>query len=79
MRDRKTKEPAAEESKRMLDYCVREGLLFDRGGYLYNRFQLIAPLTIEHEQIDRAIEILDGAMTEAEEAAGIERPASIAV
>lgn len=79
VRDRKTKEPAADESKQMLDYCVREGLLFERGGYLYNRFQLIAPLTIEHEQIDRAIEILDGAMTEAEKTAGIQRPTSVAV
>jgi 4-aminobutyrate aminotransferase-like enzyme len=79
VRDRKTKEPAADESKQMLDYCVREGLLFERGGYLYNRFQLIAPLTIEHDQIDRAVEILDGAMTEAERSAGIRRPTSVAV
>jgi 4-aminobutyrate aminotransferase-like enzyme len=79
VRDRATKEPAADESKQMLDHCVREGLLFERGGYLYNRFQLIAPLTIERAQIDRAIEILDGAMTEAECAAGIERPRTVAV
>ncbi len=77
--DRKTKQPAAQESKLMLDHCVREGLLFERGGYLYNRFQLIPPLTIEQEQIDRAIEILDGAMTEAERLAGIERARPIAV
>lgn len=75
--DRATKEPAAQESKLMLDYCVENGLLFERGGYLYNRFQLIPPLTIERGEIDRAVEILDGAMTVAEKAAGIER--SIAV
>lgn len=79
VRDRTTKEPAAAESKQMLDYCVREGLLFERGGYLYNRFQLIPPLTIERSQIDRAIEILDGAMTEAEREAGIERPRPVSV
>jgi 4-aminobutyrate aminotransferase-like enzyme len=79
VRDRKTKEPAADESKLMLDYCVREGLLFERGGYLYNRFQLIPPLTIERTEIDRAIEILDRAMTEAENVAGIERERTIAV
>ncbi len=79
VRDRRTKEPAAGESKLMLDYCVREGLLFERGGYLYNRFQLIPSLTIERAQIDRAVEILDGAMTEAERSAGIERPRTVAV
>lgn len=71
--DRKTKQPAADATKLMLDHCVREGLLLERGGYLYNRLQLIPPLTIEREQIDRAIEILDGAMAEAEHAAGITR------
>lgn len=79
VRDRATKEPAAEESKLMLDYCVAEGLLFERGGYLYNRFQLIPSLTIERAEIDRAIEILDGAMTAAERHAGIERPKSVPV
>jgi 4-aminobutyrate aminotransferase-like enzyme len=79
VRDRATKEPAAEESKQMLDFCVREGLLFERGGYLYNRFQLIPPLTIERSQIDHAVEILDGAMTEAERGAGIERPRPVTV
>jgi 4-aminobutyrate aminotransferase-like enzyme len=79
VRDRKTKEPAAEESAWMLDHCVREGLLFEKGGYLYNRFQLIPPLTISREEIDRAVEILDGAMAAAEERAGIERPRSMAV
>jgi 4-aminobutyrate aminotransferase-like enzyme len=79
VRDRKTKEPAAEESKRMLDHCVAEGLLFERGGYLYNRFQLIPPLTIERDQIDRAVEILDHAMAEAEKATGIERARPLSV
>jgi 4-aminobutyrate aminotransferase-like enzyme len=74
VRDRKTKEPAAEEATWILDYCVREGLLFEKGGYLYNRFQLIPPLTIERGLIDRAVEILDAGMTEAEQRAGITRP-----
>jgi 4-aminobutyrate aminotransferase-like enzyme len=79
VRDRTTKEPAVDETTLMLEYCVREGLLFERGGYLYNRFQLIPSLTIEREQIDRAVEILDAAMSEAEHVAGIERSRSVAV
>jgi 4-aminobutyrate aminotransferase len=69
--DRATKEPAAEEAGWMLDFCVREGLLFEKGGYLYNRFQLIPSLVIEKELIDRAVDILDRAMTMAEARSGI--------
>jgi 4-aminobutyrate aminotransferase-like enzyme len=71
VRDRTTKEPAAQEAAWMLDFCVREGLLFEKGGYLYNRFQLIPSFVIEKELIDRAVDILDRAMSEAEERSGI--------
>jgi 4-aminobutyrate aminotransferase len=71
VKDRATKEPAAEESAWMLDFCVREGLLFEKGGYYYNRFQLIPSLVIEKETIDRAVDILDRAMTMAETRSGI--------
>ena len=76
VRDRETKEPAADEATWMLDYCVREGLLFEKGGYLYNRFQLIPPLTIEKEEIDRGVDILDRAMSMAEDRAAIRRGSS---
>jgi len=79
VRDRRTKEPAAEEAGWMLDHCVREGLLFEKGGYLYNRFQLIPPLTIERSEIDRAVAILEGAMSMAEARSGIARPVSVPV
>jgi 4-aminobutyrate aminotransferase-like enzyme len=55
----------------MLDFCVREGLLFEKGGYYYNRFQLIPALVIEKDSIDRAVGILDRAMTMAETRSGI--------
>ena len=77
--DRKTKQPAVEATTLMLDRCVREGLLLERGGYLYNRLQLIPPLTIERDHIDRAIEILDGAMDAAEHEAAITRNRPVAV
>jgi 4-aminobutyrate aminotransferase-like enzyme len=55
----------------MLDFCVREGLLFEKGGYYYNRFQLIPSLVIEKDGIDRAIDILDRAMAMAMARSGI--------
>jgi 4-aminobutyrate aminotransferase len=71
VRSRRTKEPAAEEAAWMLDFCVREGLLFEKGGYYYNRFQLIPSFVIEKDAVDRAVDILDGAMTMAEQRSGI--------
>jgi len=71
VKDRATKEPAAEEAAWMLEFCVREGLLFEKGGYYYNRFQLIPSLVIEKELIDRAVDVLDRAMTMAEARSGI--------
>ncbi len=71
VRSRVTKEPAADEAAWMLDFCVREGLLFEKGGYYYNRFQLIPSLVIEKDAIDRAVDILDRAMAMAEQRSGI--------
>ena len=66
VRDRDTREPASDEAAFILAECVREGMLFEKGGYFHNRFQLIPPLTIRRSTIDRAIEIFDRAMTKAE-------------
>jgi 4-aminobutyrate aminotransferase len=74
VRDRDTREPAADEAAWMLDFCVREGLLFEKGGYYYNRFQLIPSFVIEKDAVDRAVDILDRAMTMAEQRSGIAGP-----
>lgn len=64
--DRETKEPAADAAGWVLEYCVEAGLLFERGGYFYNRLQLLPPLTIRKDELDRAVGILDAALSDAE-------------
>jgi 4-aminobutyrate aminotransferase len=66
VRDRATKEPASKESAFVLARCVAEGLVFERGGYYYNRLQLIPPLTIERKELDRVVEIFDKVFGETE-------------
>lgn len=66
VRDHETREPAADEATFILNECVREGMVFEKGGYFHNRFQLIPPLTIRKSTIDRAIEIFDHAFAAAE-------------
>ncbi|MGJ0205179.1 aspartate aminotransferase family protein [Leucobacter sp. gxy201] len=69
--DRATKEPAPEATTAVLNACVREGLLFEKGGYYYNRLQLIPALIIDKAEIDQAIDILDRAFTEAANLVGV--------
>ena len=61
VRDRETREPAPDESTFILNEAVREGMVFEKGGYFHNRFQLIPPLTIQKSTIDRALGIFDRA------------------
>jgi 4-aminobutyrate aminotransferase-like enzyme len=63
VRDRETREPADTEAAEMLEFCVRAGVLFEKGGYHHNRFQLIPPLVIERAQLDRVVDVLDAAMS----------------
>ncbi|MBC7334628.1 MAG: aminotransferase class III-fold pyridoxal phosphate-dependent enzyme, partial [Actinobacteria bacterium] len=58
VKDRKTKEPAISETEFIREKCYDEGLLFQTGGYLYNRLLFIPALTITKDSIDRAISIL---------------------
>ncbi|MFW6137821.1 MAG: aspartate aminotransferase family protein [Spirochaetota bacterium] len=69
--NRKTKEPALKASTYIRDRCVEEGLLYEKGGYYYNRMQLIPPLTIDYSDIDRVMEIFDRLFEEAEKKFGI--------
>lgn len=59
VKDRETKEPAVEESARVLEECLREGIVLEKGGFFHNRLQLIPPLTIAKETIDEALERFD--------------------
>ncbi|MGM8365946.1 aspartate aminotransferase family protein [Virgibacillus sp. W0181] len=59
VKDQKTKEPADEEAQQILEACLEEGIIFEKGGFFHNRFQLIPPLTISYETIDEVIARFD--------------------
>jgi len=69
--NKKTREPAAEAATFVRDESVKEGLLFEKGGYYHNRLQLIPPLTIEQDELDRTLDILDRVFMDAEKRFGI--------
>ncbi len=63
VKDRKTKEPAPEETNRFMEECRRRGLLIGKGGLWGNVLRLSPPLNIPKANVDEAALIMDEALT----------------
>ncbi|MEM3874118.1 MAG: aspartate aminotransferase family protein [Candidatus Bathyarchaeia archaeon] len=64
VKDRAKKTPAVEEAKRVRDLCRERGLLIGVGGVKGCVLRIQPPLVIAMEQIDKTLEILEGAIRE---------------
>jgi 2,2-dialkylglycine decarboxylase (pyruvate) len=64
VRDRETREPDLELGVAVTKRCMALGLNMDIGGDLAAIKRIAPPLTVKKQEIDRAIEILDTALTE---------------
>jgi len=64
VRDRTKKEPAAEEARAIQEACFRRGLLVLTAGTFDNVIRLLPPLTIDHEEFDRGLDVLEEAVAE---------------
>ena len=58
VRDRETKEPAADEAKALVKICFEKGLLLLSCGTFGNVIRTLMPLTITDEQLERGLAIL---------------------
>ena len=59
VRDRDSKEPAADIVMRVQDEAKRRGLIIGRGGLHANTIRICPPLIVSRNDVDAAIEILD--------------------
>ncbi len=59
VRDRTTKEPAAELVLRLQDEAKRRGLIIGRGGLHANTLRICPPLIVSRDDVDQAIQIID--------------------
>ena len=66
VKDRKTKEPAAQAAAYIRDAAIRDGMLFEKGGYYHNRMQLIPALNVKKEIMDEVFKRFDKIFGEAE-------------
>ena len=66
VKDRKTKEPAFEATTYIREAAIREGMVFEKGGYYHNRIQLIPALNIPLDVLDKAFVKFDKILGETE-------------
>jgi 4-aminobutyrate aminotransferase len=59
VKDRVSKEPATNETKIIMKESMKKGLVLNVTGYYGNRINIVPPLIIEKDQIDKALKILD--------------------
>lgn len=64
VRDRQTKEPAAEEAKKITQLCYQKGLVLIACGNFGNVLRVLMPLVISDEQLERGLSILEEALLE---------------
>ncbi|MGH9434455.1 MAG: aspartate aminotransferase family protein [Terriglobia bacterium] len=64
VKDRKTKEPAPQETNRLMDRARENGLLLGKGGLYGNVLRIAPPLNATRADIDEGIRILDKSFEE---------------
>jgi len=61
------REPAAEETKQIMQYCYEHGVITISAGTYGNVIRLLMPLVITDAQMDEALDVLEGALKAAHE------------
>jgi 4-aminobutyrate aminotransferase-like enzyme len=64
VKDRKTKEYATEETGLLMDICKDKGLLLGKGGLKGNVMRVAPPLSINREQVNTMLKIIDESLAE---------------
>jgi 4-aminobutyrate aminotransferase/(S)-3-amino-2-methylpropionate transaminase len=62
VRSPETREPAPEETKQIMDYCYKHGLIALTAGSYSNVVRLLVPLVISDEQMDEGLVVLEAAL-----------------
>lgn len=68
VKDKETKEPAAEIAGKLIRNALQKGLLLEGCGTAGNVIRFLAPLTMTDEQMEKGLEIFEEALREAIEA-----------
>jgi 4-aminobutyrate aminotransferase-like enzyme len=69
VKDPKTREHASEEANRLMDLIKDHGVLLGKGGLRGNVIRIAPPLTINAEQVDEMLDVIDRSLAELARAA----------
>src|SRR5215469_9606826 len=64
VKDRHTKEPAAQEATQVMEVARKNGLLIGKGGMLGNTIRMAPPMNISKTDVDEGIRLLDKSFSE---------------
>ncbi len=62
VKDRKSKEPAAEETNAIIKEALQDGLVLAKAGLFGNVIRMLLPLVTPEEQLDEGLDILENAI-----------------
>ena len=62
VRSQEMREPAPEETKQVMDYCYKHGLITLTAGSYSNVVRLLVPLIISDEQMNEGLDVLEAAL-----------------
>jgi len=62
VKDRSTKEPAPEETLRIMELCLKAGLIIMKAGESGNVIRFLVPLVVTDEQLEQGLDILEKAV-----------------
>lgn len=62
VKNRDTREPATDETKRIAQYCYERGVITITAGTYGNVIRLLVPLVIREEELDEGLDVLEAAL-----------------
>ncbi len=71
VKDRKSKEPAPQETNQFMEECRKRGLLIGKGGLWGNVIRMSPPLNISKTDVDEAFSIMNDSMTAVQPGAAV--------
>jgi 4-aminobutyrate aminotransferase/(S)-3-amino-2-methylpropionate transaminase len=63
VKDRMTKEPATEETEKIVQYCIQNGVLIPTAGINKNVLRILVSFVITEEQLEEAMDVLEEAFS----------------
>ena len=62
VRSTDTREPAADETKKITQYCYEHGLITITAGTYSNVVRVLVPLVVSDQQLDEGLDVLESAL-----------------